>query len=589
MTNRNLAILALLSAATLCSVARAQSTQPTPLRAAIDMPMLTDPAIIDATPVVVVHPRQFDVWLEALARPEPDLQRNAADAFAHAARRGIAGIGDKASPALRKTLSTAKDPLVIHACIRALAALDDRTASDLMLQHASSTSVDTVLTIDAALAHWQHAPARAVWLKRATDIRASRQVRISAFNALAQQRDASAAAPARSVLHAPQDALAVRLAAAQALAAATADTVDDAQKLLRDERSPLHAQLLAVYALQSARGTAAEALLLTLGRTGDPAVQAMAIDRLTNLSPAATAPLTKTAATHRDTTVRRAAARALAAQKTGDAVAALIALLGDIDPTVRALSKSALIAADADTTLRPLVRDSLLTTLEATSPNAQQEAALVLGKLQERRAAAALLNMLTHNDRDSRIAAAVALRWLGEPAHAAPLLAHAQKLAADIRAGNVRQQRAAANVELSQLIQSLGSLGHAPASPLLLELLPKDAPFDAAPRQAACWAIGKIPPEHITPAAIAALSSRAGDNDIRNPESDDVRTTATIALARTKAPTVLPLLRKLAADELTPRSVQVTVRWGIHHLTGTWPAPLPPRETQPTDLFLEPR
>lgn len=589
MTNRKIAILALLAAATLCCAARAQTTHAAPLSATIDMPMRTDPTITDTDPVVIVRPRQFEVWLDALSRPEPEMQRAAADAFALAARRGISGVSEKASPALRKTLSTTKDPLVIQACVGSLATIGDRTAADLMLKFADSTSVDTVLTIDAALAQWRYEPARAAWLKRAADTRASRQVRISAFTALTQQRDASAVSPARVVLHAPQEALAVRLAAAQALAAATPDTSDDAQKLLRDERPTLHAQLLAVHVLRSARGPAAESLLLKLGRSGDPAVQALAIDRLTEISPTANTPLLQLAIPHRDTSVRRAAARALAAQRTGEAVTALIALLGDIDPTVRALSKSALLTADADATLRPLIRDGLIKTLATGSTTAQPEAALVLGRLQEHRSAVALLNALAGKDRDTRTAAAVALRWLGDPAHAAALLAHAQGLAAEIRAIKFHQDRTAANMELCQVIQSLGALGHLPAAPLLLELLPKDAPFDAAPRQAACWAPGKLPPNPTTPAASAALLSRAGDHDVRNPESDEVRIAAAIALARTNAPGALNLLGRVSADELTSRPVQVGVRWSIHHLTGKWPAPLPPREIQPMDWFLEPR
>src|SRR6516165_3659218 len=79
-------------------------------------------------PILRFSPRLLPLWLEALARPESDLKRQAADAIAKAHRLGMPGLAE-AVPPLLKELEASDAPLVVRLAVaRTLVALDARQA-----------------------------------------------------------------------------------------------------------------------------------------------------------------------------------------------------------------------------------------------------------------------------------------------------------------------------------------------------------------------------------------------------------------------------------------------------------------------------
>ncbi|MCR4412205.1 MAG: HEAT repeat domain-containing protein, partial [Thermoguttaceae bacterium] len=95
----------------------------------VEFARLTDPSLAPPKPVPAVSSRPLALWIQALASPEADLRREAADTIALAHRLGMPDV-QTAVPALREALDApGQHPLVVAAAARTLIALDAREAA----------------------------------------------------------------------------------------------------------------------------------------------------------------------------------------------------------------------------------------------------------------------------------------------------------------------------------------------------------------------------------------------------------------------------------------------------------------------------
>src|SRR5438309_2100106 len=103
------------------------------------------------------------LWLAALARPDADMQRMAADAFARGHAAGMLGM-DEAVPALRDVLTNESSHVVARqAAARALVALGARDAAEQLAQSARRFGADLRQAVEPALAEWNYEPMRELW------------------------------------------------------------------------------------------------------------------------------------------------------------------------------------------------------------------------------------------------------------------------------------------------------------------------------------------------------------------------------------------------------------------------------------------
>src|SRR3954471_20047888 len=124
----------------------------------LDSPMYRDPEIV--LPKVE---RRFpaglaDRWVEALGRPEADLQAQAAQAIALAHERGMPGLSVTIPPLQRALERGGQSPAVRAAAARALVALDARGAAPALLAYAVADPEMRDVT-EPALARWNYRPA----------------------------------------------------------------------------------------------------------------------------------------------------------------------------------------------------------------------------------------------------------------------------------------------------------------------------------------------------------------------------------------------------------------------------------------------
>jgi HEAT repeat protein len=571
-----------------------------PVRAAdLDTIRDTDPPINagpPAAPVAKFHPRLKELWLEALARPEADLKRQAADAIARAHALGMPGLADTAPRLVAELEAKDAHPVVKLAVARALVALDARPTAAALAAFAQAGGPDAARLLEPVLAKWDHAPMRAVWLARIADPKAPRGALVLAVRAAGTAKLTDAAPPLRRLALDPRGAGDVRLEAARSLALLQPTGLEaDAQALAADP-SPqkIVARLVAATLLGGHRGPAAEALLLQLAADREPAVAAVAVGRLLELDPTKLAPLLDGLAGSPDAGLRRLAVRGLAALKTPKGVTRLGPLLDDPHRDVRVLTRESLVGLADVETLKGPVRDAAMTALAGAGPAGREQAAILVGTVRHEPAADGLVRLLAHERAEVRVAAAWALRRLAVPATAGPILERVKAVTGKAHplviseSGAVRLFR-----DVEHLIEALGVMRYRPAVPVLTKYLPVpptppppgvvNAEWVPPLRAAAIWSLGRIHAAEAPPDFATAVIERLEDGV-------ELRVMAAVTLGRMRVKEAVPALRRYYQSETDSPVSRRACAWALEQIT-TVPHPPPPSEPRsfsPGQWFLEP-
>jgi HEAT repeat protein len=561
----------------------------------------------DETGAVVAkfHPRLKALWLEALARPEADLKRQAADAIVRAHRLGMPGLQEVVPRLLAELEAPDAHPVVRLAVARALIALDARQAAPALMKRSRTGGFDAARLIEPALAGWDHAPMRPVWLDRLKDARTSRGPLTLAIRAAATVKLVEAVSHLRRLGLDPTAAGDIRLEAARAVGTLQSSGLEEDARPLAADASPSKVldRLVAASLLAHHRGQTAEALLLRLGSDGEPAVATVAVRRLFEIDPARPAPLLAGLVKSPDAGLRQLAARSLAELRTPEAVALLAPLLDDPHRELRVFAREALIRLADVEALRGAVRRAVMQVLTAAGPRGREQAAAVVGALRHEPAAARLLQLLDDDAARVRVAAAWALRRLAVPATASALLERVRKETDRVRSPAPAEPALDETFRvLEHLIEALGVLHFQPASPLLKKYLPPP-PMPPPPgvvnplwqpqlRTAAIWALG-----HIHAADAKNMGPNKGPESLARSleerlvgEGGLVGAIAAVSLGRLKAKEYVPLFRQRYGNDKESLAVRRACAWALEQITGeTLPVlTVPPRKIRYGNWFLEP-
>ncbi len=552
---------------------------------AIDVPMHLDPVLEGPDTRVEFDPRLKPLWLAALDRPEIDLRMQAADAIGRAFEQGYADLADTA-PKLAAMLDSDKHPLVRLALAEALIRLDARAHADALWNANQRGDRDMILLTDPALARWEHPQAPAAWWSRAADEAVPSAIRRSAIETLGQTP--AHVWPANALVWDRPLPMPLRLVAAEAVGKKDIEhrwIVELAQHLQAGDD---HDRLVGVTLLRARRKDMPPEVLLAYAADSQDAVAARAVELLERVSPGAVLSLDPSPLQRADANVRYAAARCLLAHNDVTSIAPLATLLDDRDPRTRRFARYALLQFDADEAKRHAVRDAATAVLASSSWRGLEQAALLLGKLDHEAAADRLIELLTHERPEARVAAAVALRWLAIQATLPTALSHAEALAQQKPEGMTLQQQQANSKQFVELFQMFGVMDHRQADPLLRKFIPKSAPFTSTARGAAIWALGKFHADQPDSGLISALRGRLEDVNPMNPESTDVRSMSAVALGRMKAAAARGSLQKFHKEENASMEIGGACKWALEQITGQ---PMPPLDTlvnRPSDWFIRP-
>jgi HEAT repeat protein len=560
----------------------------------VDSDMYRDPELPTARIVKAFPAGMAELWFKSLDRPEADLQSSAAQSIALAHQQGLQGLS-AAIPALLRVLDRAdQHPGVRTAAARALVALDARDAAPLLLRHTEAGDPDLREFVDPALARWDYQPARTVWLDRLNQPPPYRRSHALAMQMLATVREEKAVPRLRELMVSDDVPLPYRLEAARALAVIrpSGGEVDAAQLASNATPGGLSGRLVAASLLRHHQGDEAVKLLQALGRDPEPAVAAAALTRLAEIDTGLILPLLEPVLASSDGKVRLFAVEAMTRHPTEEHVRRLSERLVDAHPEVRAQARRGLRELAARPELRELVLERGMQVLTANDWRGQEQATLLLGRLDHKPAAARLVELLQSSRPEVFVTAAWGLRVLAVPETLPAALAHLEMRYRQIRAAELKSiPPDPLDRQLSQLVQFLGRADYRQAEPILRQVFPRGGAVAPAPtgglvltepptpvggevRAAAIWALGlwyagKSPPDLAT-----AFEQRLTGDPGLGPDDERVRRMAAVSLGRIKAESELPSLRLVSGDgKPTTDVVAVASRWAISQITGE---PLPP-------------
>jgi HEAT repeat protein len=557
--------------------------------------MYKDPDLPTPRVVEVFPEKVTDLWVRALGRPEPDLRRQAADAVAVAHRRGADGLTKTVEPLVKIVDREDEHPAVRLAAARALVELDARDAAESLFRQAQAGDADLREVVEPALARWDYRPARAAWLARLRDPAAPRRKLVLAMQGLAAVGEGEAVDRLREIVRSDAQPGPVRVEAARALGALRGEGLEeDAERLLADATPRgVPARLAAAALLRRHKGEAAVRLLQRLAEDTEPAVAAPAVARLLEIDPDLAVPAVERFLAnpdahprlYGDATLRSYAVEVLHCRPTGEHVRDLADRLDDADPEVRAKARRFLEGLAVNPELRDRVLTEATRVLEEDRDwRGQEQAAVLLARLDHKPAAGRLVNLLSADRAEVGVAAAWALRRLAVPDTLEAVAAHVEAVL------NRNETPDLTDYRVAQLNQLLGQQKYQKAEGLLRRFIPRrpDASLPES-RAAAIWALGLLHEGEAVPALAKDLEARLNDTKSLPPEDDRVRWMAAAALGRMKAKQTLDSLKANCPDhEPSFNPVNNACGWAMEQITGEAFPPPKTIRTARRDWFLVP-
>lgn len=531
-----------------------------------------DPELTLARPVLVFPDSYNRLWLEALARPEADLQRVAAETIAQGHKAGIPGLSS-AIPRLEELVRGEQThPLARFAAARALLVLDARSSAELLFAASQSSTGELRQLIEPVLARWRFEPARALWRERLESDQVALRDRSLAIRGLGASGDQSALPALLALVEDRQRAAPLRVAAAQAAGNLQAEGLEGlANKLAPHEQAPIFCRVAAVALLERHDSDEARSLLLKLARDPEPSVAAAAMARLFAIDPDLTVPIAEEAMRNDDANVRLQGVHSWVARPTPERVAVVAGLLDDPHPAVRGHVCQALFDLTKSPDLDVPIRQAAMRVLSAESWRGQEQAALLLGELDHEPAASRLVQLLESPRGEVMVASAWGLRMLSVPATLPALLDKAT------RQTDLRKKEPVPlwlDRQVAHLCEAMGLMNFAPAEPLLVRYIPKDYAMGELSRSAAIWALGLLHAGQPDEALAGQLAGRLTDPPSAvPPEMPKVRTLSAVSLGRMRAASQVDAMKNYRELILANNYPTWAINWAVKEITGEELAP----------------
>jgi HEAT repeat protein len=553
-----------------------------------------DPAIRVPAPIQAFTKQVKPLWLQALARPESDLQRSAADAFGRAHRAGMPNL-QEAIPLLVSILTNpASHPAARMAAAQALVHFQAKDAAPQMAASAHQYGADLRQIIEPALASWNYEPQRAVWRNRLTTPGVHSRDLILAMRCLATTRDESRAAALLPIVHDRIRPPAVRTEAARTVGLLqTRGLESDARRLIDAAATPpLVNRLCAVRLLAGHDSDEAQNLLVGLASDAEAAVAAVALARLVEIAPHRALALAPEAIERADPKVREQAVFIYRRAPDPARVAALARLLDDPHPIVRGSARESLAALAERPELDEPVRRGAMEILAGDNWRGLEQAALLLAALDHKPATPRLLELLEFARPEVSTTAAWGLKTLAV-SETLPALLDKARHQDDLRRTK-ESESAGLDEQTAHLFEAFGRMKYGAAEPLLLKYTPKDFKIGQQSRKSAIWALGMlhegVPDESLAQKLVERVFDRGGGGAVTRSESAPIKVVSAISIGRMRAVSQAAKLRSYIGEEIPPTRLGMSIRWALIELTGE-SIPEPSGALLPDGAlwFLEPR
>lgn len=507
-----------------------------------------------------------ELWLRALERPDPELQRMVIDTFAIAHREGLPGL-EEAKPRLVELLDKPDQRLdVLRSTAQTLIALDAQDQAETLAALSTKHGVSIAQIVEPALARWKSPVMEKVWLQRVSQGGAGRTLMTLAIDGLGQLQTDQAAEPLERIVVNVAESSQVRFSAARALGLIRpTGLIELAERLIEMPSNPteLH-PLLAIDLMVRHDDPDSIELLTSLVSHDSTAVQANALGRLFHIDVDLVDRHADTHVTSTDASVRLWCARAMIRKQDLGRIELLSTLLDDVNPNLRREVASGLVGLAELPGFREDVIRYTTNVLEQDSWRGCEQAAVILTKLDHKPAGPRMVELLGHQRGEVQVASAWGLTRLRIPELLPGMLDHARSVYAGFRSGQLNDGMPGKSLHMAHLFIAFGDQRYREADSLMREYLPKDFSIGAHARTAAAWGLGLIYEDDLQEDLAKVMEGRLNDTGGLTPELEFVRWACAVSLGRMKAESTLPSLRKSVGEG----EVGVGCYWAIEQMTG---------------------
>lgn len=552
----------------------------------VEFAMDRDPDVRAPDPIMIFPENVLPLWLNALARPEAEMQRMAAETIAEVHALDFPDI-ENAKPALTKIVSAeGSHSAARFAAARALIVLDAKDAASVLFEASQRQGSDLRQLIEPALAKWKFEPARKVWRKRLTTPGTRRLDLILAIRSLRESDDRACVESLLVIAHDPQRPAAARLEAVRAVGALKDSGLEEEARRFGNKGSAsIFDRLCQVALLDRHRSDAAQAALLQLAQDSEPSVAAAALVSLNANDPSLVLPIAEQAMRNDDSNVRRQGALAFVARPTPERVVTLARMLNDPHSGLRAMVRESLFRLSRTEELDGTIREATSAVLANDDWRGQEQAALLLAALDHKPAAGRLVELLEAPRDEVLISAAWGLRKLAVPESLPAILDKA------LRQTEFRKKdtpRPSLDIQVGLLFEALGLMKYAPAEELLRRYIPKDMTMGLMSRTTAIWALGHLHAGQPDEELAKLLFGRLTDPSLFPPELESVKTMSVVSMARMKTRTQAEPTQKFLFGKGPPETMNLQIRWALQEMMGEKFPELKPAIVMRSGWFLEP-
>ena len=541
-----------------------------------DFLMDTDPDCRPLPPNEVdPMPKHVSLWIEVLNRPEVDYQRMAAESITLAHKKGVPNLGE-AIPILEKILvGESSHPAARFAAARALITLNSRDSASKLLEAALQGGSDLRQLVEPALAEWDFAPLRPVWIERleSADKQPRREL-LLAMRGIQRVRETSALPTLRKValdlLRVPDYRLAAAAAAGEL---AESGLESDAELLILEKRQSSNVnRRCAIHLLRRHSGEAAQRLLIGLAGEAEPSIAAAALERLNEIDSNLVLPLAEAAMRNADANVRLQGAAAYLKLPTIERIGPLAELLNDPHPGVRRDVCDGLLRLAGEPELNDTVRSAGLRIAAGDRWQGQEQAALLLGSLEHQPVSGRLVELLESPRQEVMVSSAWALRKIADR----------QTIPAIV--DTIRRQTIARRTstspgldrQVAHLLEACGKMKANEAEKDMIGYIPKEGYLGVRSRGAGIWALGRLHEGKPDSKVAGLLIERVNDEGTMPPEFILIKQMSIISLGRMQAKEYAPPFRVLLEKGNSNDPISLARRWAVKELTGEeFPVPLP--------------
>ncbi len=552
-----------------------------------DFLMDSDPQIQIPDRVKNFKPAFKQMWLAALRRPDADMQRMAAETISRAHQFGVPGLTE-AVPDLERILEAATShPAARFAAARALITLDSEGSAEKLFGASEKFGADLCQLIEPALADWNYEPIKSVWAQRLSGPNVETRDLILAMRGVARVADTSAIPVLLGIVRDDVRGPDVRIEAATAAGRlAESGLESDAGRLGQNSQSPHQVDpICAVRLLSRHTSPAAVQLLTALASNKEPAVAASALRRLNSIDSQLVLPLAEAALQHTDQLMRVEGVTAYLHLPTIERLQRLGELLNDPSPSIRQRIAGEFVNLAARPELNDVITTTAKTALLGNHWQGQEQAALLLGRLEYKLMAQRFVELLDSPRGEVRVAVAWALRKIAVEETVPGMINQ-------IRFRTTQRLRNEAipflDFQVAHLLEALGTFKSKDGIPVMLEYVPKNPAMGERSRSAAIWALGKIFEGTRDADLEGLLGDRMRDDSPRPRESHLVKQLSIIGLARMKCVDELSYFRVQGSPPFRPSRISMSARWAFKELTNEDLPPLTPDFASQGNWFLEP-